>query len=340
MRPFGWEAVYGQQAAKAALQGALHGGRVGHAYLFSGPPGVGRRFTAQVFAAALLCGAEDETSRPCGRCEECDAVRRGVHPDLFRLRPEDDKILIDQVRALQQRAGLKTVRGRYKVFIVESIGTATEQAQNALLKVLEEPAGNAVFILVTDGGAPPLPTIVSRCLTVRFGPLSREDATRILRERFEYGDAAPLAAALGDGSVELGRRFGPDELLERRRTALRLLHDVWGRTPADAAVQAETWHKEREGLLQLLEFMQLYVRDALLCRRAPEALQNPEEWLVNFDLAEELAERARRSTPQQLLGALDALLQFQRRIAQNVGLRSALTVLFLDLAAAGRPAVV
>lgn len=340
MKPFGWDAVYGQRAAVAALRGALQSGRIGHAYLFSGSPGVGRRFTAHVFAAALLCVAEDAASRPCGHCDECDAVARGVHPDLYRLKPEEDKILIDEVRSLQQRVGLKTVRGRYKVFVVESIETATEQAQNALLKVLEEPAGNAVFVLVNDAGAPPLPTIVSRCLTVRFGPLSREDATRILRERFEYGDAAPLAAALGNGSVELGRRFGPDELLERRRTALQLLDDVWGRSPASAAVQAETWYKERDGLMQLLEFMQLYVRDALLCRRAPEALARPEEWLVNFDLADQLRQRAERSTPEHLLGALEALLQFQRRLGQNVGLRQALTVLFLDLAAAGRPAVV
>src|SRR5690625_3544376 len=137
MKSFHWDDIYGQQAAIASLRGALQSGRIGHAYLFSGPPGVGRRLTATVFGAALLCAADDAEVRPCGNCSECDTVSRGVHPDLYRLQPIEDRILIDQVRALQQRASLHAVRGRHKVFIVKSIERATEQAQNALLKVLE-----------------------------------------------------------------------------------------------------------------------------------------------------------------------------------------------------------
>lgn len=322
----------------AALQGALQRERVGHAYLFTGPPGVGRRFTASVFAAALLCAAKDVASRPCGQCDPCDAVARGVHPDVFRLQPVDGKILIDQMRRMQQRASLKSVRGRHKVFIVEGIETATEQAQNALLKVLEEPAGDAVFILVADEGAPPLPTIVSRCLQVRFGPLTREDATRVLRETFHYGDAAPLAAALGDGSIHWARISQPEQLLERRRTAVGLLQQLLGRPSAVAAVQTELWYKERDELLHLLDFIELYLRDVLIAQQVPEAGGKPEEWLVNFDLVGDVARDAQRLSPRDIVGALDGLVAFRRRLAQNVGLRSALTVMFLELAAAGRSA--
>lgn len=338
MKSYHWDDVYGQQAAVAPLRGALQSGRIGHAYLFSGPPGVGRRLTAAVFGAALLCAAEDAAIRPCGDCSECDAVYRGVHPDLYRLQPIEDRILIDQVRALQQRASLQAVRGRHKVFIVESMDRATEQAQNALLKVLEEPAGNAVFILVTDAGAPPLPTIVSRCLTVRFGALTREAATRVLRERFDYGASAPLVAALGDGSVALARHATAEELLERRRVALALLDDLLQGGPAAAAVQTELWYKERDELSGLIEFVQLYLRDVLLCQQAPEALEQPEAWLVNFDRRDELSARARALSTASVLRALEAFVAFRRHMARNVGIRSALHVMFLELAAAGRPA--
>jgi len=333
-----WDAVYGQTAAVWALQGALRRGRVGHAYLFVGPPGVGRRLTASVFAAGLQCTASDGAGRPCGQCDECDATARRVHPDVFRLEPVDDKILIDQVRTLQQRASLKAVRGRYKVFIVEGIGAATEQAQNALLKVLEEPAGDAVFILVADEGRRPLPTIVSRCLTIRFGPLRRDDAVRVLEEKFDYGSAAPLAAALGDGSVERARHSGPDELLEQRRKALALLRELLGRPPSAAAVQTELWYKERDELVPLLDFMELYLRDVLLLQQVPEAAKDGEAWLVNFDLLDGLSKDARRLPLGDVVGALEALLAFRRRLGQNVGIRSALAVLFLELARTGRAA--
>lgn len=338
MNDFHWNAIYGQQAAVASLRGVIQSGRIGHAYLFSGPRGVGRRFTASVFAAALSCVAEDAGARPCGVCEACDAFTRGIHPDMYRMQPVDGRILIDQVRALQQRVSLKTIRGRHKVFIIESIEAATEQAQNALLKVLEEPAGNAVFILVAEEGSPPLPTIVSRCSTVRFGPLSRHDATRVLQERFQYGDAAPLAAALGDASVDLARKMTPDELLERRRKALALLDCLLGQLPAVAAVQTELWYKERDELSQLLDMMQLYLRDVLLCQQVPSAVQEPQLWLVNYDRVDELAARALSLPSADVIKALDAFIAYRRRIAQNVGIRSALNVLFLELTAAGRPA--
>lgn len=333
-----WDAIRGQTGAVKLLRGALRSERVAHAYLFIGPPGVGRKMTASVFAAAMLCDADDVDARPCGACVECRAVAADVHPDLYRMRPVDDKILIEQVRTLQQRVSLRAVRGRYKVFIVEAIDIATQQAQNALLKLLEEPPGNAVFILITNEGAPPLQTIVSRCSPVRFGPLTRDEAAAILRERFDYGSAAELAAALGDGTVRVAARTTPEQLLERRRVALQLLDDVFSKPVSSAAVQTELWYKERDELPGLLDMMQVWLRDVLICQQVPAAAEQPGAWLVNFDRADELMHRAAQVDSSDVVAALDAIFVFRRRIAQNVGIRSALNVLFLDLAAAGRPA--
>lgn len=339
MNDLRWDAISGQTAASKLLRGALATDRIAHAYMFTGPHGVGRRLTARVFAAALLCAAADPAARPCRACSECEAIAADIHADLYTLRPVDDKILIDQVRMMQQRVSLRAVRGRHKVFIVEGIETATQQAQNALLKVLEEPPGNAVFVIIAADGAPPLPTIVSRCLSVRFRPLARDVAARILRERFDYGPAAELAVALGDGTVQIATIVTEEQLLERRRVALSLLDDVLSKPVAAAAVQTERWYKERDELPALVDVMQLWLRDVLVCMHTPVAAEQPQTWLVNFDRVDDLVQQARRLSKADVLRALNAIFEYRSRISQNVGIRAALNVLFLDLAAAGRPAV-
>lgn len=333
-----WD-IRGQPAAVHMLRGALKTGRIAHAYLFVGPKGVGKATTAEMTAAGLVCEAGDPGRRPCGQCPACADVAARRHVDVFWLEPEGDKILIDQVRAVQQQAMLRAVRGRYKVFVVEAIDTATEQAQNALLKVLEEPPGETVFILIAHNESPLLPTIVSRCVLVRFGPLPKDVAAGILRERFGYGDAAELGAALGDGSIQRATRLAPEELLQRRRAALDFFEELRRSELTAAPRLAENWHKRRDELVDVMDILQIWLRDVLLVQHRPDALREPERWLVNFDLRHELESCARTMSPAAVMAALEHVLTFRRRLAENVGLRSLVDVLFLDLAACGRPVV-
>lgn len=330
-----WQ-VHGQPAAVNMMQGAVRSGRVAHAYLFAGPRGVGKATAARAFARALVCEAESPEERPCGRCPACVDAAAGRHVDVHVVAPEEDKLLIDQVRRMHQLALLRAVRGRRKVFIVEAIDTATPEAQNALLKVLEEPPGETVFILIAHNETPLLPTVVSRCVTVRFGRLPREVAAAILRERFGYGDAAELGAALGDGSIAQATRLSPVELLQRRDEALALLGGLLGAAPAAVPKQAEAWHKRRDELAELLEILQTWLRDVLLCQHRPDVLDNPGAWLVHFDRVEDLKSYARAMGPDQVMTALEHILAFHRRLSENVGVRPLVDVLFLDLAACGR----
>lgn len=333
MNALQWHDIREQTNAVKLLQGALRTGRIAHAYLFRGPAGVGRKTCASVFSASLMCQA-DYSLRPCGLCDECRAFWAGAHPDFFRIQPVDDKILIEQVRHLQQRVSLRAARGRHKVFVVEGIDKATQEAQNALLKVLEEPPGNAVFILIAHEEALPLPTIVSRCVSVRFRRLSRQGAAALLKERFQYGEAAELAAALGEGTVALAARLQPEQLLQRRETALQLLTDVLVLPLAEGARQTELLYKERDELLELLDMMQVWLRDVLLCQHVPQTADDPAYWLVNFDRYDELVRWAERLDSAGVVSALAAIFAFRRGLAGNVSLRAALPVLFLDLAKA------
>lgn len=333
-----WQ-IRGQPAAVNLIRGVLTSGRVAHAYLFVGPRGVGKATAAAMMAAGLLCEADTAGERPCGQCPSCEDVAAGRHEDVYTLAPDDDKILIDQVRRLQQRAMLRAVRGRYKLFIIEAADTATEQAQNALLKVLEEPPGNTVFILVAHRDSPLLPTIVSRCVSVRFGPLPRSVAAAILRDRFDYGDASELGAALGDGSIAQATRRTPEELLERRAAALTFFNDLLGADPTTVPKKAESWYNRRDELVETMDMLQVWLRDVLICQYRPEAAGDPASWLVNFDRVDDLMSRARTMRPQAVVQALERILAFRRGLAENVGVRSLVDVLFLDLAAAGRSVV-
>lgn len=330
-----WQ-IRGQPAAVNMMRGVLDTGRAAHAYLFVGPRGVGKATTAWTVAAALLCEADEAATRPCRQCETCADVAARRHADVYALEPVDDKILIDQVRRLQQHAMLRAVRGRYKVFIIEAIDTATEEAQNALLKVLEEPPGDGVFILIAHRETPLLPTIVSRCVSVRFSRLPKDVAADILRERFDYGEAAELGAALGDGSIAQATRLSPQELLERRRAALDFFNELLRADVTAVPKIAESWHKRRDELVEMMDILQVWLRDVLLCQHRPAVLDEPAAWLVNFDLVDELTMHARTLEADAVVHALEHMLTFRRRMSENVGVRSLVDVLFLDLAAAGR----
>ena len=328
-----WEDVAGQAAAVNVLRGTLATGRVAHAYLFTGPRGVGKTTAALVFAAGLLCASPEVHHRPCGRCDACRDMAAARHPDLHRVEPDGESIRIEQVRHLQRQAALRPAAGPRQLFLIEPADALGEAAQNALLKVLEEPPGSTVFVLIAHQTTPLLPTVVSRCVPVRFGRLPRDVAAAILRERFQYGQAAELGAALGDGSIWQATRWTPDALQERRAKAVALWDALAAGGPPAAVEQAQAWHERRDELLETLELLQLWLRDLLVCRQAAGAA-GLGLGLVNVDQTDELTQRAQRTPEGAVLRALEAILAFRRQVQQNVNLRTAADVLFLDLAAA------
>ena len=196
--------IAGNEAALRLLEGALAADTVSHAYLFHGPPGVGKRTVARRFGAVLVAGGVPEAE---------NRARRGVHPDLTEIEPEGTYTTIGQAREVVRLAASRPFEGARRVFILEA-DTLNVQAANALLKTLEAPEGEAVFVLLTTSREGVLPTVLSRTQVVRFNPVPTAEVARFLRER---GAAEPeLAAALGRGSVGLSLRYAEGELEELR----------------------------------------------------------------------------------------------------------------------------
>lgn len=218
-RPFTFEQVVGQNHVKDVLVAALQRGRIGHAYLFSGPRGVGKTTTARLLAMAVNCENPDPAKRPCGVCESCQLVRAGNHPDVIELDAASNNS-VDDIRDLREKVRLSSMRGGKRVWVLDEAHMLSRAASNALLKTLEEPPDNLVFILATTEPEKLPPTILSRCQHFRFRRLSEEEIQskleRLCKEAKVKAEpsALSLVARAADGAMR-----DAESLLERLLTS-------------------------------------------------------------------------------------------------------------------------
>ena len=175
-----FEGIVGQSRARQLLSRAVATEQVSHAYLFTGPAGIGKGSLARGFAKAVLCTAAPD-NRPCGFCPSCRHFESGTHPDYLVITPpENGAIKIDQVRTLISAMGNRPLEGGGRVCLIEDAERMTPDAQNALLKSLEEPEPGNVFILTADNPRKLLPTIRSRCQQLPLEPLTDREILEVL----------------------------------------------------------------------------------------------------------------------------------------------------------------
>lgn len=178
-RPQTFEEVAGQKPIVCTLKNALATGKMAHAYLFAGPRGTGKTSMARLFAKALNC--EQGLGHQCNECQNCQEVANGTHPDVIEIDAASNNG-VDQVRDLIEKVRYAPIKGNYKVYIIDEVHMMTIGAFNALLKTIEEPPENVIFILCTTEPFKVLPTILSRCQRFDFSKLSYEEMSEKLHE--------------------------------------------------------------------------------------------------------------------------------------------------------------
>jgi DNA polymerase-3 subunit delta' len=220
--------VIGHSRVTALLSKAIARQTLPPALLFTGPAGGGKRRTALAVAQALNCTApksSDAGVDACGACPACARIARRAHPDVLIVEPgESGSIKIEQIRDVVDRSNYRPFEGRRRAVIIDHADAMGEDAQNALLKTLEEPPPASVFILVTATPDILLPTVVSRCSRIRFGGLSADEVARVLVRDHEYEDKdARAAAADADGSIGRALEASAVDVAEARDVAQKLL---------------------------------------------------------------------------------------------------------------------
>jgi len=310
--------VIGHERIIEMLRSQIRLAKVAGAYLFAGPEGVGKRLVAMTFAKALNCLQLPDDS--CDVCISCRKIDDGNHPDVQVIKPSGNWLKIDQIRAMQRRASFRAMEGRYKVFIILKADRMTDEAANSMLKTLEEPPSDTVFILVATDMSMILPTVLSRCQLFRFHRIPRETIKRALRERFLIGEAtAARIALLCEGRVEKALKMAEDPGSIEDEEIPRVLK---GMERLEIFKMAEELSSNPEKLDWLLT----WYRDLMLVKEGvgPDRLTHPENW-------GELRENAGKVPGRRILEAIRQIMLTRNMIRHNINAMLAMEVLCLRL---------
>ena len=337
--------VIGQEPAVAALSRAIAEERISHAYLFSGPPQVGKSTTALQFARTLNCRGEDP---PCGRCRQCHLIEEGKHPDvevvgigglcdesgpLHKDHAADGskEIRICQVRRIIHLANRAPFEGRYRVLIIDPADSLNDAAANALLKTLEEPPVSLVLILITAREDLLLPTVRSRCRQVPFRALAERDVERALVETWEVPEEdASRLARLSGGRLGWAVSAWEDETVLPARQAV--IDDVYRLTTvgrderfAYARELSMRFSRDRDGVYAVLDLWRGWWRDVLLVAAgAPQAVGDSAAM-------DTLTLVAGKYNIEQVKSFLEAIERTRQYLLDNINPQLALEVLMIDI---------
>ena len=300
-----------------------------HAYLLTGPPGLGRRSLALRFAQALNCPTPVEAGpSACGECRDCKQIESMQHADLTVVQAESEGgiIKVDQIREARRALTFKPYMAKYRVALFLRFQQANDNAANALLKTLEEAPSYAVLILTADNPEQLLPTIVSRCEVLRLRPLEIDTIQRALQTRGLESEHAKLIAHISGGRFGYALRLVEDSsLLEKREEQLNDLQHLISASRVQKFAYADKLSKDKEYMRHTILIWQSYWRDVML--RAAQAATP----LINVDRnveIEALSERMNLSSTRNVVRGLENALE---RLEKNVNPRLLAEVLLLDL---------
>ena len=297
------------------LMRSVQAGRIVHALLFVGPRGSGKRTMANLFAQAMLCRGPEP--RPCGVCPACKRYLAGSHPDVRTLRPEKKTLGVDEIRDLIDYLSLKPYEGGRHIAIIEQADKMTPPAQNALLKTLENPDGEAMFFVIAEDAGGLLPTIRSRCQAVRFTDLSVEDCAGVLVRRGIAPERAATLSGMAQGSVGRALELEKDEGFTALRT--RVLKSLDALTDAASVAKAATMLEDDKGAEgDILEIMELWARDRMAVQAGVKPYQAGE-----YDRLS----RSRLDGRALLKGVVEARM----RLASNVSWPNVLENMYFNL---------
>lgn len=305
--------LYGHETIKKSLISAVMHDRVSNAYVFEGIEGVGKKLCAKIFAQALVCKKEDA---PCGRCQMCIQAKARTLPDIIYVVKDSDKtqIGVDNVREqVIAEAYLKPRFAKRKIFVIEQGDILSDEAQNALLKVLEEPPSYVTFIICVTKKEKLLQTVLSRSQTISFFPLPCDVIENYLLEFTEIKeDEASILAKLSQGSIGTAVALANDEdkkaRIEKALTALMNLK----KGAQYICEMVDFLTQEKENTTEIIDYLMTFLRDCVMVKT------DLSEKVVFSNKLSDMMVFTQDLTKKKLISAFDKLSGLKVSLKQNL----------------------
>ncbi len=324
----GFQDIIGQEQLKAHLQGALETKKVSHAYIINGEKSSGKEFIARIFAMALQC--EQEGVEPCGQCRSCRQALSGNQPDIIYVSHEKpNTISVDDIRAqVNNDVAIKPYSSRHKVYIVNEAEKMTPQAQNAILKTLEEPPEYAVLLLLVSNVSTLLPTILSRCVLLNMKPVRDALVKKYLMEQLQIPDyKADVCVAFARGNVGKAKALASSEEFENVKSeALALLKYLQDMEIPEIVTAVKKAGEYKLEVNDYLDILAIWYRDVLLFKATADV-----NHLVFRDEIQTIRKVAGRSSYEGIENVIRSLDKAKRRLDANVNFDLVMELLFLEM---------
>ncbi|MCI9455027.1 MAG: DNA polymerase III subunit delta' [Dorea sp.] len=310
------------------IKNAVKMDKVSHAYIMNGERGAGKKLLAYLFAMTLLC--EEGGEEPCNTCHSCRQAETGNHPDIIRVTHEKpNSISVDDIREqVNNTIMIKPYQGPYKVYIIDHADLMTPQAQNALLKTIEEPPQYAVIMLLTENAEALLPTINSRCVMLRLRYIKDKLIKKYLMESLKVPDyKADLCTAFAQGNmghaIMLANSEHFNEIREAAVHLLRHVHDMELSEIVEAVNSVTAFKLE---ITDYLDIIAVWYRDVLLYKATRDM-----DTVVFKDQIDDIREQARKSSYEGIQLIISSLDKAKARLKANVNFDLVMELLFLTM---------
>ena len=318
--------IVGNDGVKKVLHRALKQKKLPNSLLFAGHEGIGKKETALVVAKALNC--EKKTSDACEECSHCRAINHENFPDVMVISPVKDMLRIDQMRLLKETAYLKPMAGCKRVFIIDEAEKMNDEASNSLLKILEEPPPFSHIILITPNPYRIIPTIKSRCQVFQFSPIPKEDIQRVLVAKGVRPERARILSLLVDGNLKLALSLDWEEVQAQRKMAWNFFLALQKKEHAGDLLQRFSASRAviKNDLEKTLKNLASFCRDILLIKEKADP-----QFLLNPDLAEDLAEAARSMSVDQAMDFLARIDFAMGALVKNLNVNVLVSSIFSNV---------
>lgn len=325
---FKFEDIIGQESIKDHFLNALKTEKISHAYIVNGEKAAGKEFIAKIFAASLQC--ENDGVDPCGHCHSCIQVKTENQPDIIRITHEKpNTISVEDIRRqINNDVAIKPYSSRYKIYIINEAEKMTVQAQNAILKTLEEPPAYVIILLLTTNCNSFLPTILSRCVTLNLKPVSDGLVRKFLMEELQVPDyKAEICVAFARGNIGKAKALAVSEEFDNvKAEALSLLKYIQDMEIQEIVAAIKKISEYKLEINDYLDIIAIWYRDVLLFKAT-----NDVNHLIFKEEIQTLRKVAERSSYEGLELIVQSLEKAKNRLNANVNFDLTMELLFLDI---------